>query len=497
MQAAAVDAVPEGSAAAQEPTSPPAGPEVVSLSPDAVQLDDNIRRDPQLSDEFVESIAANGVLAPVIASVDALGQVVVHDGQRRVLAARRVGLARIPVLVAAAPGGPEARMLEQLALNEARTALTTRDLSQAVRQLELFGMEHASVARRIGRTTAQVTALARIAASPQTSRTVAQVPDLTISQAAVLADLEASPVVDAEAMQSIQELIAQEPEQVDHILTRERMDVAEEEALVAVEAELDARSVRHARVDAYQQDWRGGACWSAGTYESAPGVPVTEEEALADEHVVVLLSAQATGLDSPVEVERSVWIEDLEATKWRMAYQWRPERLPEPSAQEKAAAAAERKHVIEQNKRAEAAGVERRAYALKVIRQLPTNSLEWAVQAALLDGWNGSDGEKLDFGEPTKWLRDSHSIPKGLTVRAWLAQSRRNAERLLLAASIARCEARTGRDFWRYGGIDSAQYMRALEAWGYTLAPVELEFCEACEARWAADAAERDAAEEA
>ena len=62
----------------------------------------NVRRDLDLTPDFLASIAANGVLVPLRITADADGVYRVIDGHRRLAAAIRVGLTEVPADLAGA-----------------------------------------------------------------------------------------------------------------------------------------------------------------------------------------------------------------------------------------------------------------------------------------------------------------------------------------------------------------------------------------------------------
>ncbi|RFA17846.1 ParB/Srx family N-terminal domain-containing protein [Subtercola boreus] len=65
---------------------------IEAIDPQTVQLDPNIRTNPVLLPEFVDSIRVEGVREPVLARRGEDGITYVYDGQRRLLAAREAGL---------------------------------------------------------------------------------------------------------------------------------------------------------------------------------------------------------------------------------------------------------------------------------------------------------------------------------------------------------------------------------------------------------------------
>lgn len=477
-------------------------PELVYLAPDAVQLEENIRSLPKLTQEWLDTISAQGVLAPVIAHRDMLGQIIVGDGQRRVLAAREVGLASIPVLVTSDPGSPEARVVDQLTLNEAREPLTTAERAAAVQQLSLFGMEPSSVARKIGVKPAQVDDLLRVAKSSAGTRLAREVPDLTITQAALVAEIEASPVVSPEFVATLEEAIAQDPERADHALSRARLDVRSEELLRAREAELDAQGVRHVR--STDEDWTYN--YSSGDrfynlYKSRTE-RVSEEEMWACPDLVCVLQAASSGKE--VVLDEGHWCENTKAHGWKNQWEWGSTRASEPkkpasemTAAEKRAAEkekAERRRVIENNKAGDAALVVRQEYLAKVVKDLPKDAIEFVATVAAYQLGSYSNGWSMS--PPEDLLREAGILPARVSVAAWLGSvggvitSKTSAARMLLASALAHCEAGVGKDFWRHTNCDlngprlASVYLRWLAANGYVPSAIELSFCEECEKVW-------------
>ena len=68
-------------------------PELIHLNPNEIEIEDNVRLDPRLDRDFLASIEEHGVLVPVLAvRIDGQDKPFVREGQRRIQAARRVGL---------------------------------------------------------------------------------------------------------------------------------------------------------------------------------------------------------------------------------------------------------------------------------------------------------------------------------------------------------------------------------------------------------------------
>jgi ParB family chromosome partitioning protein len=110
--------------------------------------------EPQALEELTESVRQHGILQPLIVTrdVSASGAVSFRliAGERRLQAARRAGLARVPVVVR------DAREIERLELalveNLQRADLTPLEEAEAFRRLvDEFGLTQEEVGRRLGR----------------------------------------------------------------------------------------------------------------------------------------------------------------------------------------------------------------------------------------------------------------------------------------------------------------------------------------------------------
>lgn len=111
------ETVPDAIAAAQSI-------DLTTMPLELLQIGPNVRTDPGELEELAASIREFGVLQPVKVKSTAAGWTVMW-GQRRVLAARLAGLARIPVIIesAAKPDSPAGIALEQLVENLQRADL--------------------------------------------------------------------------------------------------------------------------------------------------------------------------------------------------------------------------------------------------------------------------------------------------------------------------------------------------------------------------------------
>ena len=111
--------------------------------------------------DLTASIAAHGLLQPVIVRALPSGGYQLIAGERRLRAARRAGLATVPAVIRQ-PG--EAEMLElALVENLQRSDLNAVEQATAFHQLvEQFGMTHQQIAERVGRSRAAVSNTLRL-----------------------------------------------------------------------------------------------------------------------------------------------------------------------------------------------------------------------------------------------------------------------------------------------------------------------------------------------
>lgn len=123
--------------------------------------------------ELAASIAAHGVLQPVIVRAAADGGYQLIAGERRLRAARLAGLSEIPAIVRESAGtGPlELALVENLQ----RTDLNAMEEAAAYRELvDRFGLSHEDVARQVGKSRVTVSnALRLLDLAPETREAIA------------------------------------------------------------------------------------------------------------------------------------------------------------------------------------------------------------------------------------------------------------------------------------------------------------------------------------
>lgn len=137
-------------------TQPPAAGDggVLQLATDAIVRNPRQPRksefDPKDLEELASSIQEHGIIQPLIVSSGEGGTYILIAGERRLRAARQVGLRTVPAVLRQASD----RELLELALieNIQRADLNPLEEADAYRQLTKdFGLSHEEVARRVGK----------------------------------------------------------------------------------------------------------------------------------------------------------------------------------------------------------------------------------------------------------------------------------------------------------------------------------------------------------
>jgi ParB family transcriptional regulator, chromosome partitioning protein len=123
------------------------------------------RFDDQSLASLSESIAEIGLLQPVVVRASDDGYVLVA-GERRLRAAKRAGLTEIPAFIRP-PGEEAGSLVEALVENLQREDLTPLEEAAAYQQMmDDFGMTHAAIAERVGRSRSTISNAVRLLGLP-------------------------------------------------------------------------------------------------------------------------------------------------------------------------------------------------------------------------------------------------------------------------------------------------------------------------------------------
>lgn len=173
--------------------------ELLNLDPATLTLETNVRTltdaEQAKIDELADSIAAVGVYTPLRGVRDEAGQVMIRDGQRRLLAARQAEVATVPVVIHAEDNSGDARetarITQQVLANTGR-ALTAEDTAAAIDQLSLIGVPVQDIAARTGLDKDRVAATVASAGN-DTVRAHTIDHELTLDQVTALIEFEDDP----------------------------------------------------------------------------------------------------------------------------------------------------------------------------------------------------------------------------------------------------------------------------------------------------------------
>ena len=177
-------------------------PELIHLDPTAIEIEDNVRLDPRLDRDFLASIEEHGVLIPVLAvRIEGQDKPVVREGQRRIQAARQVGLSTVPVYVRTVQGDDTAlraqRVIEQIVSNDHRAPLTEAERARGINQLLLDGVSPTKVAKGLS-TTKDAVAAAQVAIDSATAMTALDAGQLTLVEATRFVEFDGDDEAQAE-----------------------------------------------------------------------------------------------------------------------------------------------------------------------------------------------------------------------------------------------------------------------------------------------------------
>jgi len=121
-------------------------------------------------EELAASIKEHGVLQPLVVTVGMMpGEFILIAGERRLEAARRAGLEKVPVVVRAA--SEQERLLLALIENVQRADLSPLEAAEAFRQLnDEFGLSHEEISKRVSKSRVAVTNTLRLLRLPEAVR---------------------------------------------------------------------------------------------------------------------------------------------------------------------------------------------------------------------------------------------------------------------------------------------------------------------------------------
>lgn len=444
-------------------------PTLQMIDPATLVIDTNVRLDATTAKTFVASIKQHGVLQPIVGHTHEDGTVHVRMGQRRTLAAVEVGLDTVPVVVLPAQASDDdaTRIIEQLAENDHRAAITDKDRVMAVDALTGLGLSAAQIQRRTNRPKAEVEAALAVNATP-TAREAVQAATLTLEQGAVLAEFADDEEATAALMRA-----AEGGHGFGHKAQRLRDDRArsaahdrEAQALAGAGVKViippnyvdKGEHPKARRVDELVTI-DGKSDVDPSEHAACPG-HAAEVKAWRDEQAEGGYSAVVTYYctDPKINGHRPRF-EDTNAKKSR----------DEMTEAEREQAKAERRELIANNKAWESAETVRLAWLADWLtrKTAPKETAAFIATAINNGAWEGAEPTDAKAREVMRALKISTST-------ATLAKaSAGRALVLVLAGYLAAYEAKTDRNDWRSPKTSTREYLRFLSTNGYDLSEVE------------------------
>ncbi|MGV8970698.1 MAG: ParB/RepB/Spo0J family partition protein [Rhodoglobus sp.] len=429
------------------------------VDPSTITVEANVRSEAALGRDFVASVKANGVLTPILAHRTKEGAIVVRAGQRRTLAAREAGLATIPAYITDADEDTVQRIVQQMAENEHREAVTDTDRVAAYQQLALEGLTAAVIAKRLHTKPSAVKAGLAVADSGVASTALAA-HSLTLDQAATLIEFEG----DTDTVAALIETAESDPGQFAHTAQRARDERHREQVRVHAAAPLLAAGFK---ILDYARGYGDTDYTNIRELVTSAGEPVTVELLEQVEGRAAFVKVYYS--DSTASV--SYFLKDPKAAGFRRSNGSGAASGPMTDEQK-----VERKTLIANNKAWGSAEIVRREWLVEFLtrKTLPKDAAVAIAQGlathsravgTAVTGGNVLAHTLLGIERANSW--------EGGKLAAVVEHSPAKAQHVSLAVVLAGIEDSTSKETWRYPHTEYALYFEQLAAWGYALSDVE------------------------
>jgi ParB family chromosome partitioning protein len=409
------------------------------------------------------SIAAVGVLEPLVVIPDGSGGHRIVAGHRRNAAAIEADQATVPCIVRPdlAAADATAAVVAMIVENSHRLDLSAQDEARAYEQLAMAGLSAAKIAKRVGHKPAHIKKALAVAGS-ELAVTAAERYTLTLDQAAVLAEFDG----DADAVKALVVTAKKDPGQWDHVVSRLRQDrkaVAARAAAVKALVDagvtvIDRPSHRDAATRLSNLADDKGKELDAENHAACPG-----HAAVVDDYDPKRVTYFC--VDPVAHGHKSRWGGPASSTT-------APAVVNGKMTEEAKAA---RREVIDNNKSWRAAEPVRRDYIRNLLaRKTPPKDALRFVTAEIVaapdrvgDGKDELLADLLSKPTPTQsWGRTIGAAAVANVTEARLPL-------LLLAQVAADREQAMDESTWRSVHPSAARWLTFLATTGYTLAPIE------------------------
>ena len=450
----------DGPATPPEPTtaSAPIRPVLVYVNPSTVKVEVNVRKKPKVPREFVASVKRRGVLVPMLGYFDADGEVVIRDGQRRILAAQKAGRDEAPALVWPSRAALDDnqverdRIIDQLTANSNRENLTESDEADAIQQLALTGLEATVIAKELALPVARVNAAVTVAESAF-ARKVVEKRQITLDQAAVIAEFEG----DEDAVRTLLYSAENDADRFAHQAQRFRDKREQEHALRTEVESYTSRGIPLVEAPPRYDNRTANAYLHEVQFED--GTQVTAEN-YADKPGYAICIVPGYGNPSVGHVVTEWRSHGLRRITHGGAVQG---KLTE---QEKA----DRREVVANNKEWDSAEKVRREWLTTLLsrRTLPKDADQFVAYMATERPTDFA--RSLTNGTAATLLGIE---PKPGALAKHVAANPSKARQVMFALAVAAGELALDRGSWRRPSDRDKVFLNWLTSWGYTTSRVE------------------------
>ena len=437
-------------------------PTVEHVDPKTLVIEANVRTAVNLDPDFLNSVKQVGVLVPVLVhrTADTLR---VRAGQRRTLAAIETGRETIPAYVVDGDDDVARRIIEQFTENHHREALTAADDAAVFEQLSLLGMSAAAIAKRTSTKKARVEKGLTVAGSA-TAKAVTAKYDLTLDQAAVLAEFDG----DDEAVKALTVTAIKEPERFEHVTQQLRDKRAEVAAVAALTETLTAEGWPVIDRPPYD-DNANVELHRLATLDGEEKVELTPETHTTCPGKAVWIS---TNYGDPRPVYVCI---DPNGNGHVSRYSYgAPARQSGPMSEEQKT---ERRTLIANNKAWKSAETVRRDWLTTFAGRKTAPKDASTYLAGVLAGGHHSLKRAAEQGHTLARALLGLDRTTGYGDRALVdlvaAANPARAQVIALVLVLAGIEENTSTNTWRNPSTEDRAYLTALSGWGYGLSEVE------------------------
>ena len=422
------------------------------MDPATLTVDTNVRKDAGLTPAFVSSIRELGVLEPVIAHRKDDGTVHVLMGQRRTLAAIEAKLATIPVVVIDSPDEAD-RIITQVVENIQRAELGHADQAVAFQQLSLLGMPAAKIAKKMGRTKADVEQGIAAKSTDAGFKALEEGHDFEV--ALIFAEF----AEDTDATEEIESVLADEPSQLHHVAQQLRDKRGADRTLAAEVTAHEAKGLENVGELGYSDD---AETVRVSHLLKADGTDATDEDANA-------FGVRRAYRGGTVVLVVTGW----KALGFTEKYGTSTAAAKGPRSEEQKE---ERRELIANNKAMESATTVRREWVKNLLtRKTAPKGWQYFTVLSMTSFYDiGRSYEGQLAAEMISVKIEKENTGWGYDpFKDHVATHATRPEFALLAIVMASFEKQMPKDIWRHPSKEAKYYLAKLIEWGYTPSDVE------------------------